>query len=198
MMLPRVLLFAWAALFSILAAGSAPAGQAADQLRPAIDRVIRTLENPALRGAGRAPERRREIRAVTDGVFDWNEMAQRVLGRHWQGRTESERAEFVRLFTDLLERAYIGKIERYSGETIRFLGESVDGEQATVRTVLVGRQGTETPMDYRLARRGDRWLIYDVVIENVGLVNNYRTQFDQILRTASYQELVKRIKERSS
>lgn len=88
MMLSRVLLLAWAALFTILAAGSAPAGQAADQLRPAVDRVIRTLEDPALRSASRAPERRREIRAVTDAVFDWNEMAQRVLGRHWQGRTQ--------------------------------------------------------------------------------------------------------------
>lgn len=198
MKLPRVLLLAWAALFTILAAGSAPAGQAADQLRPAVDRVIRTLEDPDLRGASRAPERRREIRAVTDGVFDWNEMAQRVLGRHWQGRTEGERAEFVRLFTDLLERAYIGKIERYNREKIRFLGESVDGDQATVRTALVTRQGTEIPMDYRMTRRGDRWLIYDVVIERVGLVNNYRAQFDQILRTTSYQELMKRIKERSS
>jgi len=140
----------------------------------------------------------REIRAVTDAVFDWNEMAQRVLGRHWQGRTEGERAEFVRLFTDLLERAYIGKIERYSGEKVRFLGETVDGDQATVRTALVTRQGTEIPMDYRMALRGARWLIYDVVIEHVGVVSNYRTQFDQILRTASYQELVKRIKERSS
>ncbi len=198
MMLSRMLLFAWAAAFVILAAGSAPAGQASDQLRPAVDRVIKTLEDPGLRGTARTADRRREIRAITDGVFDWTEMARRVLGQHWQARSEAERVEFVRLFTDLLERAYIGKIERYSGEKIRFVGESVDDDQATVRTALVTRQGTEIPMDYRMLRRGDRWRIYDVVVERVGLVNNYRTQFDQILRAASYPELVRRIKERSS
>jgi phospholipid transport system substrate-binding protein len=192
-----MLLLAWAVAFIVLAAGSAPAGQATDQLRPAVDKMIKTLEDPQLRGAARAPDRRRQIRAITDGVFDWTEMSRRVLGRHWNARSEPERAEFVRLFTELLERTYIGKIEKYSGETIRFLGESVDGDQATVRTALATRQGAEIPMDYRMVRRGDQWRIYDVIVEGVGLVNNYRTQFDHVLRTASYEELVRRIKERS-
>src|SRR5262249_56940877 len=102
------------------------------------------------------------------------------LGRHWAARTPAEQKEFVALFADLLERSYISKIEVYGGEKITFSGEAVDGEQATVRTKLMTRQGTDVPIDYRMLRRGDRWLVYDVMIEGISLVSNYRTQFNKI------------------
>ncbi|MBI3029598.1 MAG: ABC transporter substrate-binding protein [Candidatus Rokubacteria bacterium] len=172
------------------------AGPPTDQLKPAVERVIRILQDPALKREVKTAERRGTIRAVSDGIFDWREMAKRSLGPHWRGRTEAEREEFVRLFRDLLERSYISIIERYSGEQITYAGDSVDGGQAIVRTKFLTKQGKEVSIDYRMMRQGDRWLIYDVLVETVGLVGNYRAQFNQIIRAFSFEELVKRMRGR--
>jgi len=174
------------------------AGPAIDRLKPEIDRVIATLGNPTLQGDSKALERRQALRSITDNVFDWTEMARRALGRHWAARTPAEQQEFTGLFRDLLERAYLSKIEKYSGEPIAYVGEAVDGDLATVRTKITTKQGQDVPIDYRLTRQGDRWLIYDVLVENVSLISNYRTQFDGIIRTSSYEELLKRLKARAS
>lgn len=178
-------------------ASAALAGPATDQLKPEIDRVIATLDNPAFKGDSKAVERRQAIRAITDSVFDWTEMSKRALGRHWAGRTPAQQQEFVGLFRDLLERAYVAKIERYSGEPITYASELTDGELTTVRTKII-HQGQEVAIDYRMLRDGDRWRVYDVLIEGISLVNNYRTQFDGIIKTSSYEELVKKLKARTS
>ena len=125
-------------------------------------------------------------------------MAKRALGRHWAGRTPTEQQEFVALFRELLERAYVAKIERYAGEPVAYVGEVADGEVTTVRTKITTRQNQDVPIDYRMFRDGERWRVYDVLIESISLVNNYRTQFDGIIKTSSYEELVKRLKARSS
>lgn len=187
-----------AALVLLGLVNAAAAGPATDQLKPAIDRVTATLDNAALKGDGKATQRRQALRAITDSVFDWSEMAKRSLGRHWAARTPSERQEFIGLFRDLIERAYISKLERYAGEKIVYSGEAVDGDTATVRTKLTTKAEQEVPMDYRMLREGNAWRVYDVVIENISLVGNYRTQFDGIIKTSSYEELVKRIKTRAS
>ncbi len=171
------------------------AGPPTDQLKPAVDGMIRILQDPALKGEAKTAERRGAIRNIHDGIFDWREIAKRSLGPHWRGRTEAEREEFVRLFRDLLERRYISTIERYSGERITYSDDSIDGAQAIVRTKFLTRQGKEVPIDYRMMRHGDRWLIYDVLVENVGLVSNYRTQFNQVIRTSSFEELVKKMRD---
>ena len=124
------------------------------------------------------------------------ETARRVLARHWQARTPAEREEFTLLFADLLERTYIARLDEYGGERIRYVSESVDGELATVRARIVTRTGIEVPVESRMVRRGERWLIYDVLIENVSLVANYRSQFDRIVRSSSYEELVRRLKQK--
>jgi len=176
----------------------AQAGPATDRLKPEIGRVIATLEDPALKGESKVGKRRQVIRSITDGVFDWTEMAKRSLGRHWAGRTPAEQQEFVGLFRDLLERAYVSRIERYTGEPVAFVGESMDGDQATVRTKITTKQNQEVPIDYRMIRQGNRWLVYDVLIESISLVGNYRTQFEGIIKTSSYGELVKKLKGRAS
>ena len=136
----------------------------------------------------------REIRRVANDIFDFSETTRRSLGPHWHARTPQEREEVTRLYADLLERSYIGKIEMYSGEKIQFLGDTIDGDQATVRTRLVTRQGTDIPVDYRMHRvPGDRWLTYDVSIEGVSLVANYRAQFNKIIQTSGYTSLVKKL-----
>jgi phospholipid transport system substrate-binding protein len=174
--------------------GPAWAGAPTDQLRSRVDRVLSVLEDPALKQEARAAERQAAIRAIANEIFDFRELSQRTLGRHWQGRTAAERDEFVRLFADLLERTYIGKIETYSGgERIQYLNESVDGDQVTVRTKIVTKTGTEIPLDYRMHRSGDRWLVYDVTIEGVSLVANYRAQFNRIIQQSSFKELLAKL-----
>ncbi|HUP34803.1 MAG TPA: ABC transporter substrate-binding protein [Candidatus Limnocylindria bacterium] len=192
-LVPCVILVAVTGL-AVGAPAPARAGAPTDQLKASVDQIVRVLEDPGLRVQARARDRRAAIRKEAEVVFDFTETAKRALGRHWQGLSEKDRQEFTRLFTDLIERAYISKIERYSGERITYAGESVDAGLATVRTRFVTKQGTEVPVDYRMHERGDRWLVYDVSVEGVSLVNNYRTQFDKIIQSSSYAELVRRMK----
>ena len=179
---------------AVWAPAPARAGAPTDQLKASVEQIVKVLEDPVLRAGARAQERRAAIRKEAAGVFDFTETAKRALGRHWQGLSDKDRQEFTALFTDLIERAYVSKIERYSGERIAYAGESVDSGLATVRTRFVTKQGTEIPVDYRMQQRGDRWLVYDVSVEGVSLINNYRTQFDKIIQTSSYAELVRKMK----
>jgi phospholipid transport system substrate-binding protein len=172
----------------------ARAGVPLEQLRSQIDRVLKIMEDPHLKKDGQAKERRAAVRRVADDIFDFQETARRSLARHWQPLKPGDQAEFVRLFADLLERSYISRIELYGGEKIAYLGDALDGDLATVRTRIVTKSGTEIPVDYRMLKRGERWLVYDVIIEGVSLVANYRTQFNKIIQTSSYAELVKRMK----
>jgi len=190
----RVLALVVGLLLALAVPGRIWAGAPTDQLRSQIDRVLKVLEDPELKKEGKEKERRAVVRQIANEIFDFSETARRSLARHWAGRTQAEREEFVELFSDLLERSYISKIELYGGEKIQFVGEAVDGEGAVVRTKIVTKQGTEIPIDYRMHRRGDKWLVYDVVIEGVSLIANYRTQFNKIITTSSYQELVKKMK----
>jgi len=188
------LALATALLLIIAPLGRVWAGAPTDQLRAQIDRAVKLLEDPELKKEGRQRDRRAAVRQVANDIFDFSETARRSLARHWAARTQAERDEFVQLFSDLLERSYISKIELYGGEKIRFVGESIDADGAIVRTRLVTKQGTEIPIDYKMHLRGDRWLVYDVLIEGVSLIANYRTQFNKIITTSSFQELVKKMK----
>ena len=185
---------ALACLLVLPVAGETWAGLATDQLKGAIDRVVKTLDDPAYKGEDKAPARRRAVRKVANDIFDFGEIARRSLARHWQSLTDKQREEFVMLFADLLERSYISKIELYGGEKILYTGERVEGDQASVATRIITKNGTDVPIDYRMLKRGDRWLVYDVNIEGVSLVSNYRTQFNKIIQTASYNDLVQKMR----
>ena len=191
----RSLVLAFAPLVALTAvAGTAVAGAPTDQLKSHIDRVLKVLEDPEMKRDGRVTERRTAVRKIANDIFDFGETARRSLGRHWAARTPAEREEFVTLFTDLLERSYISKIELYGGEKIGYGGDRVDGDIASVRSTLTTKQGSAIPIEYRMLRRGDKWLVYDVIIEGVSLIANYRTQFNKIIQTQSYQELVRKMK----
>ena len=170
------------------------AGQPTEQLKGAIDRVVKTLDNPALKGDSKVMERRAAVRKIANDIFDFNEIARRSLGRHWAGKSDAEHEEFVGLFADLLERSYISKIDTYGGEKITYTSERSEGDIAVVGTKIISKSGTEVPIDYRMLKKGDRWLVYDVSIEGVSLVSNYRTQFNKIIQTSSYAELIKKMK----
>ena len=170
------------------------AATAQEQLKGAIDRVVSTLDSPAMKGEGKAAERRDAVRQIANEIFDFGEIARRSLGRYWQPLSDAQRTEFVGLFGDLLERSYISKIELYGGEKIVYSGERMDGDLAIVSTKIITKNGTEVPIDYRLFRRGDRWMVYDVNIEGISLVSNYRTQFNKIIQSNGYNTLVDRMK----
>jgi len=172
----------------------AHAGIPTDQVRGATDQVLKLLQDQALKGPDKTAERRKQLRAVVDQVFDWQETGKRALARHWQSLKPEQRKEFSGLFADLVERSYVGKIEAYSGEKVAYVGDTIEGDQATAKTKLITKSGTEIPVDYRMQKEGDRWRVYDVLIEGVSLVGNYRTQFNKIIQQSSYDELVKKMK----
>ena len=179
---------------AVTAVSPAAAGVPTDQLRGAVDRVLKTLEDPGLKGEGKVNDRRVAVRKIANEIFDFGEIAKRSLARHWQPLSEAQRTEFVGLFADLLERSYISKIETYGGEKIQYTAEKIDGDLATVSTRIVTKNGTEVPVDYRMKKGADRWLVYYVSIEGVSLVSSYRTQFNKIIQTSSYNELVSKLR----
>ena len=171
-------------------AAQAWAGSPTDQARQYTDQVVKVLQEPALNPTARQAA----VRKVAIEIFDVSETARRALGRHWQARTPREREEFSRLFAELLESTYISKIDLYGGEQLKYVGESIDGDFATVRATILRRQGAEVPVNARMLRRGERWYIYDISVQGISLVSNYRSQFDRIIQTSSYDELVRRLR----
>jgi phospholipid transport system substrate-binding protein len=183
-----------AAMITLGACALAWAGAPTDQLREYTSAVQKVLDDPALKTPERRQERRAAVRKIANETFDVAETARRALGPHWQQRTPAEREEFTQLFADLLERTYISKIDLYGGEKLQYTSEQLDGDRAVVRAKVLTKQGTEVPVEARMLKNGDRWLIYDVAIENISLVSNYRAQFDRIIRTSSFGDLVNRLK----
>jgi phospholipid transport system substrate-binding protein len=179
-----------------LAAAAAWAGPATDQVKASVDRVLKLVQDPELKKPQNAEKRRTQIREVARGLFDFEEMGKRALARHWAARTPEQRKRFTELFADLLENSYVSKIESYGGEKILYLPEQADADTVTVRSKIVTQRGTEIPLDYRLQKKGDRWDAYDVAIEGVSLVANYRSQFNKIITQSSYEELVKKMEQK--
>jgi phospholipid transport system substrate-binding protein len=162
-----------------------------DLVKTSVDRVLAIVQaSPTPVSEGR---RRSEIRQLADGLFDFKEMGRLTLAGHWKERTPPEQQEFVRLFTALLERSYLSSIENYAGEKITFLNESVSGHYAQVRSRITTDRRVEITIDYRLLDTGTRWVVYDVVLDGVSLVSNYRSQFNSIIRTSSFAGLLAKL-----
>lgn len=140
----------------------------------------------------------KRVMKVADNYFDWREMAKRSLARFWRQRTKEEQKEFVRIFRHLLKDVYIDKIAGYSGEKIVFEGERTEGDYSEISTKVLADRGSNKaiPLNYRLHKKGNEWLVYDIVIEGVSLVSNYRSQFNSIIQRSTYDTLVKRMKEK--
>jgi phospholipid transport system substrate-binding protein len=177
-----------AATFSF--ATAAVAGEPTDALKTRVDRVVQLLDEPG--------DRRAEIRKTAEAIFDFEEMSRRALGPHWNARTPEERREFVTLFTDLLEHSYLARIESGRGGKVVYIGEAATGDEATVRTRIITPQRTEVPVDYRMRRKDERWRIYDVSIEGISLINNYRSQFNSVIQSSSYPALVTRLRSKET
>jgi phospholipid transport system substrate-binding protein len=191
---PMLLIWAFLFLYPL----NAFAGEPTVQIKSTVDQVIQILTNTQLQGEGRKQERRKRLREVIFARFDFQEMAQRSLGAHWQRRTPEEQTEFIKVFSDLLEQTYVDKIESYNNEKFIYANERIDGPYAEVSSKMRTSKGEEFTINYKLHRMGEDWRVYDLVIENISLINNYRSQFNRILTSSTYDELILRIKAKLS
>jgi phospholipid transport system substrate-binding protein len=191
---PVVLVATFLAAMVLGAALPAWAGGPTDRMKETTDKIIAIVSDPALKGPDKAEAKKSSIRDVVDDLIDWEEMSRRSLGIHWQKRTDEEKKEFVRLFSQLIEKTYRDKVEDYSGERVNYVGERIDGDYAEVESRIVTSKNTEIPVNYKMSRKQGKWWVYDIVIEGVSFVNNYRTQFNSILASSSYPGLVKQLK----
>ncbi|HSC57128.1 MAG TPA: ABC transporter substrate-binding protein [Nitrospira sp.] len=165
-------------------------------VRATLTAVFHILEDPNLKDPAKLMPRRRKLEEVIAERFDYAEMSKRALAANWTRLTTEQRKEFVDLFKSFLSDRYAGKIEGYSGEKVQYLSERLEGQYAEVRTKLVSSK-VEIPMDYRLINKDGRWYAYDIIVDGVSLVKNYRSQFDKIIRSGSYEELTTRLRNRS-
>lgn len=175
---------------------SLTAGAPTESVRVTAEGVLAVLKDPELKSPAKTKERREKLKAIIYPKFDFAEMAKRSLGSAWQRRTEQERSEFVKIFSELLETSYADRIDAYNGEKIAFGRERVDTNVAEVDSKVLTAKGEEYSLNYKLHQVDGNWKIYDVVIENISLVNNYRSQFNRVLSNASFEELLDRLRKK--
>lgn len=197
-MIPKLAISATVLWALVNAFPAAAAEGPTDQIRATVDKALAVLSNANLKPESKTTERREQLRQILFARFDFTEMAKRSLGSNWRRRSAKEQEEFVRLFTDLLERAYVDNIESYTDEKFIYLGEKLDGDFAEVASKIVTSRGEEFAIHYKTHRVDGEWKVYDVVIENISLVNNYRSQFNRVIANGSYEELLRRLKDKQS
>lgn len=181
-----------------LSPGVAAGGLPTDQIKSTVDRALVVLKDPRFKPAAKIKERRDQLKQILFARFDFTEMARRALGANWRRRTPQEQEEFARLFTELLERAYADTIEAYTDEKIIYVGEKQDGNYAEVNSKILTSKGQEFTIDYKTHVVAGEWKVYDVVVENISMVNNFRSQFNRVINNSSYEELVRRLKEKQA
>jgi phospholipid transport system substrate-binding protein len=194
-------LFSHVVVLSLLMFFSEPvtsrAGPPTDQIKATVDNAVGLLRDSQDKSVA-TKDRREQLRAILFTRFDFSEMARRALGAHWRRRTATEQEEFVQLFTELLERQYAGIIESYTNEKIVYVGERTDGAFAEVNSKIFTAKGQELSINYKAQLVGQEWKVYDVIAEEISLVNNFRSQFNRVISSSSYDELVRRLREKQA
>ncbi|MBW1823476.1 MAG: ABC transporter substrate-binding protein [Deltaproteobacteria bacterium] len=171
------------------------AGSPTEQVKDGIDRIIVILEDKEYRQSHTKEELNNRLQEAAHEGFDWKGIAQRSLGLYWKKRSQEEKKEFTDLFTNLLKKTYTGKlVDNYSEDKVIYDKEIIDGNRAFVATRIVNKEGKEISVGYRLIMKGNNWRVYDIIIEGVSMLKNYRVQFYSIIRQSSYEELVKKLK----
>jgi phospholipid transport system substrate-binding protein len=181
----------------IMPIGAAGTGVPTEQIRSTVDRALIVLKDPRLKPAGKTQERREQLKKILFARFDFTEMAKRALAANWRRRTPAEQEEFVALFTELLERAYADIIESYTDEKIVYIGERLDGGYADVASKVFTSKGEEYSINYRAHLVNGEWRVYDVIAENISVVNNFRSQFNRVIANSSYEDLVRRLRSKA-
>ncbi|ATD81967.1 MULTISPECIES: Tgt2/MlaC family protein [Desulfovibrio] len=197
--LPRritIALCAFLLTLVLLPAGAQANSPARQSLETATNRILNFIKNPDyVNPATRGPIRQ-QIEDEVLHIFDFSEFSSRTVGPRWRNFTAQQKREFSDAFADLLINTYLNKIDGYNGEQVLYTGEvsSAKGDRTEVRTVVTMKDGKKVPVAYRMLPKNGKWLVYDVLIENISLVKNYRTQFQDILNTDSPENLIARIK----
>ena len=173
------------------------AGEPLELVKSVVEGGIAVLKDPKLKSPEQKRERVERLKEIINPIFDYNEMARRSLGAHWRRRSPVEQEEFVRLFRGFLEKVYSDKIDFYDGQKVMFGRETIDQEYAQVESTMVNPKGEESSVVYRLRRTDGKWKVYDAVVENISIVNNYRSQFDRVISKSSYEELKKMLREKA-
>ncbi len=165
-----------------------------EQMKPFVNKMTKILAEADFKNDSQCSICQRLI-DISRERFDYDEMSKRVLGKAWRKLSKEEKENFVELFTELLQYAYVGKIQNYAGQSIEFKGQRIKGKRAEVKTELVDKNKT-IPVSYIMLLEGDQWMVYDVVVEGVSLIRNYMEQFREILRKGQYSGLVKQIEKK--
>lgn len=180
------------------AAPSALASGPAAEVTMQLDRVVGILQDPALQGEAQRDRRRDAVRRVVEEAFDFDETARRALGRHWDERSPEERATFVRLFTALIDRAYLSRLDGIENERIVVVADEVNGSRAVVRLHVMTADAVPLAIDLHLIRSAERWRVWDARLEGASLVSSYRAQFQKVIQSASWEELVRRLETKTA
>jgi phospholipid transport system substrate-binding protein len=175
-------------IVGLLMISTAFAGVTGD-VKNSVDELFRIVSDKKMKNNG--PERRQALNKVINVIFDYSEMSKRSLGKHWNERTPDERREFIDLFALLLQNSYLSKIESYNNEKIVYLKETLDDKYAEIKSKIVTAKRDEYTLDYRLLNENGKWMVYDIVIEGVSMVSNYRAQFNRVINDKGYSGLVK-------
>lgn len=168
-----------------------------ETVKKTVDEVVRIVSDKELKKPQNEKKRRAALKKAIGAIFDYTQMSERSMARHWRDLTPAQKKDFVGLFETLLENSYAGKIESYNQEKIVYQKEVIDGQYAEVRSTVITPKRDQYSLDYRLLNEGGQWKVYDVVIEGVSLVSNYRTQFNRIITDQGYNELVKKLRTKS-
>lgn len=166
-----------------------------EQIKTTVDQVLEVLKDPKLQGDGKKTERREKLRQLILPRFDFAEMGKRALGNNWNRYPEKQQ-EFVTAFKQLLEETYADQIEAAKGDKVVYLNARTEKDYAEVATKVISSKGEETPMTYKLHPVDSEWKVFDIVVENISIVNNYRSQFNRVLTNASLDELIQRMKDK--
>jgi phospholipid transport system substrate-binding protein len=174
------------------------AGEPLEMVRSSVEKVVAVLKDSKLKSPEKKKERIDRLKEIINPIFDYDEMARRALGAHWRRRTPAEQEEYLTLFRLFIEKVYADKVDLYEGERIVVGRETIDGDYAEVESKVINARGEESPVIFRLRRADAKWRVYDAVVENISVVQNYRSQFDRVISKSSYDELRKLLKDKSA
>ena len=190
--------FIFAALMAVYSGEPAHAGEPTEAIRGAVNQGVETLKNAKLDNQKQRHQVIDRLRQIVYPLFDFNEMAMRSLGPHWRRINPQQRQEFVATFTALLEKTYADQIDLYNGQQVVYSGENIDGDYAQVDSRIIDTNGQTYSVVYRLHKVDGKWRIYDIVAENISIVNNYRSQFNRVISKSSFEELLKTMKQQAN
>ncbi len=182
----------------LLLPAAALAASARQTVEVQVNEVVATLAEPAFKDQQR-DTKISKIRSIVNGIFDYRELSRRALGRKWRNFNPKQQGEFVQLFSELLEKTYADRLLSYSDEKVVFDKETeLRKDQVEVSSSILTGDGKRILLNYRLIRKSNGWRVYDVIIEGISLVKNYREQFREILAKDSPEDVLKILRDKVS